>query len=55
MEDIKRLLKEEIEKFEKKNIKDWTTIKAIMREELRGYVYKKTKREPMILPIIMEV
>jgi ribonuclease J len=55
MEDIKQLLRAEIDKFEEKHITDWSTIKAILREELRDYIYKKTKRDPMILPIIMEV
>ncbi len=55
MDDIKQILREEISKFEEKHITDWTTIKALLREELRDYVYKKTKRDPMILPIIMEV
>ena len=55
MEDIKQLLRAEIDKFEEKHITDWSTIKAVLREELRDYIYKKTKRDPMILPIIMEV
>ena len=55
MDDIKQLLRAEIAKFEEKHITDWSTIKALLREELRDYIYKKTKRDPMILPIIMEV
>ena len=55
MEDIRQLLRAEIDKFEEKHITDWSTIKAVLREELRDYIYKKTKRDPMILPIIMEV
>ncbi len=55
MDDIKQLLRARIDKFEEKHITDWTTIKTILREELRDYIYKKTKRDPMILPIIMEV
>ena len=55
MDDIKQLLRAEIEKFEEKHITDWSTIKSILREELRDYIFKKTKRDPMILPIIMEI
>ncbi len=55
MEDIKRLLRKEIEKCEEKGISDWSSIKAILKEKLHDYIYKKTKRDPMILPIIMEV
>ncbi|MCL2383071.1 MAG: ribonuclease J [Oscillospiraceae bacterium] len=55
MDNIKNLLKEEVAKFEEKGIKDWTTIKSLVREELRQYIHKKTKRDPMVIPIIMEV
>lgn len=55
MDEIKQLLRAEILKFEEKHITDWATIKSLLRDELRDYIYKKTKRDPMILPIIMEV
>ncbi len=55
MEEIKKLLRAKISEFEEKHITDWATIKSLLREDLRDYIYKKTKREPMILPIIMEV
>ena len=55
MEEIKKLLRAKISEFEEKHITDWVTIKSLLREELRDYIYKKTKRDPMILPIIMEV
>ena len=55
MDDIKQILRAKIVKFEEKGITDWTTIKTMIREELRDYIYKKTKRDPMILPIIMEI
>lgn len=55
MEEMKSLLRQEIGKFEERNITDWTTIKTLLRDELKSYIHKKTKRDPMILPIIMEV
>ena len=55
IEDIKRVLRKEIQKCEEKGITDWASIKSILRESLHDYIYKKTKRDPMILPIIMEV
>lgn len=55
MEEIKKLLRAKISEFEEKHITDWATIKSLLRDDLRDYIYKKTKREPMILPIIMEV
>ena len=41
--------------LENKGIKDWSTIKSTLRDELKDYIFQKTKRNPMILPIIMEV
>ena len=38
-----------------RHIVDWTTLKLIIREELGNFIYKKTKREPMLIPIIMEI
>ncbi len=38
-----------------RNITDWGKMKNTMKDALSGYVWKKTKRRPMILPIIMEV
>ena len=55
IEDIKRVLRKEIQKCEEKGITDWASIKSILRESLHDYIYKKTKRDPMILPIIMEI
>ena len=55
MEDVKRVVKDELRKCENKHIKDWLTIKSVLKDTLRDYVYQKTKRNPMILPIIMEV
>ena len=40
---------------EEKNIKEWAYLKNNIKENLKEYLYTKTKRNPMILPIIMEV
>lgn len=55
MENVKQVVKHDIREFESKNIKDWTTIKTGLRDNLKEYLYQKTKRNPMILPIIMEI
>ena len=34
---------------------DWAAIKGAVKGDLSAYLYKKTKRSPMILPVIMEV
>ena len=40
---------------EEEGITDWATIKGNLREDLKEYIFRKTKRNPMILPIIMDV
>ena len=55
MEDVKNVLKEELKICEQRRIRDWSTIKASMKDSLRDYIFAKTKRNPMILPIITEV
>ena len=55
MDEVKSVVRHEIKKCEEKGIRDWTTIKTNVRENLRDYIFKKTKRNPMIIPIIMEV
>ena len=55
MDDVKSVVKHEIAKMEQQGIRDWGTIKTNLRENLRDYIMMKTKRDPMIIPIIMEV
>ena len=55
MDDVKAVVRHEIKKCEEKGIRDWSTIKSTTRENLREYIFTKTKRNPMIIPIIMEV
>ena len=55
MDDVKNVVRHEIKKCEEKGIRDWSTIKSTVRENLRDYIFTKTKRNPMIIPIIMEV
>lgn len=55
MEELKRMLREDVHKLEESGIRDWSTIKSKLKDSLRDYIFTKTKRNPMILPIIMEV
>ncbi len=55
MEDVKKVLREELLLCQQKRIKDWSTIKTSLKDALRDYIFAKTKRNPMILPIITEV
>ena len=55
MEEIKFLAKEELDRCDRENIREWSNIKSNLRDSLTRYVYSKTKRQPMILPILMDV
>ena len=55
MDDVKAVVRKEIKKCEEKGIRDWSTIKSLTRDNLREYIFTKTKRNPMIIPVIMEI
>ncbi len=55
MEEAKKLLDDTMGYCMEKNITDWGRIKTEIKEELGEFVWRKTKRRPMIMPIIMEV
>ena len=55
MEEVKKVIKDEVAEFEANHVTDWSTIKSTLKDNLRDYIFQKTKRDPMILPIIMEV
>ena len=55
MEVLREVAMEAIERCSRKHIKDWTAIKSAIKNDLSGYLYKTTKRTPMILPVIMEI
>ncbi|MGM0601727.1 MAG: ribonuclease J [Bacillota bacterium] len=48
-------VEESLKECEEKNITEWSVLKNTIRNSLNNYIYKKIKRNPMILPIIMEV
>ena len=54
MDDAREIVKSVLRDCEERQITDWATLKSKMRDELREFLYEKTKRKPMILPIIME-
>ncbi len=54
MEESTELAKKIVEKYVAKETFEWTNIKQEIRDTLNSYLYQKTKRRPMIIPIIME-
>jgi len=55
IEQARQVVKDTLDKCEQQNITDWATLKTNIKDELRNFLYEKTKRNPMILPIIMEI
>ena len=55
MDGDKNVIKDVLRDCEDRNIKEWAYLKNNIKENLKEYLYQKTKRNPMILPIIMEV
>lgn len=55
IEECKKLVKKSLDNCLSRQVTDWATIKSNIKDELKGYLYEKTKRNPMILPIIMEI
>ena len=55
LDEAKLIVADVLDDCINRNISDWGRMKNTMRDALNEYVWKKTKRRPMILPIIMEV
>ena len=55
LEELREVALEAIERCQRKRTRDWNTIKSAIKNDLSGYLYKHTKRNPMILPVIMEI
>ena len=55
LEDSTEVLEDTLDNLFDRGVKDWSKIKNTLRDNLSDYLWKKTKRRPMILPIIMEV
>ena len=55
MDAARKLLAQTLEKCLDSRIRDWNTIKSRIKDDLGDYIFIKTKRSPMILPIIEEV
>ncbi len=55
LEDLREVAMEAIDRCSRKHIRDWAAIKSAIKNDLSGYLYKTTKRNPMILTVIMEI
>ena len=55
MDEARRVVNDALDRCLSKNVSDWGKIKTTTKDSLSEFLWKKTKRRPMILPIIMEV
>ncbi|MFX0549167.1 ribonuclease J [Hathewaya histolytica] len=55
IDEAKEQVRIVLRQCEEKHIKEWATIKSNVKDVLRNFLYERTKRNPMILPIIVEV
>lgn len=55
METAKEKVQQALDKCEQSNVSEWSVIKSAVRDSLGRFLYEKTRRRPMILPIIMEI
>ncbi|MBQ5320802.1 MAG: RNase J family beta-CASP ribonuclease [Oscillospiraceae bacterium] len=55
MDGIKKTIQQTIYELEERNVRDWSVIKTKVKDSAGGYVFSRTKRRPMILPIVIEV
>ena len=55
MDSLQDVAMEAIERCQRKHIRDWSAIKSAIKNDISGYLYKTTKRNPMILPVISEI
>lgn len=55
MEELRQVVIGSLDACRVRNVLDWAAIKSAIKNDLSAYLYKKTKRNPMILPVIMEI
>ena len=55
MTELRQVALEAIDRCQRKRVRDWAAIKSAIKNDLSGYLFKTTKRNPMILPVIMEI
>ncbi len=55
IDESKKVVNAALNKCKDSSIKDWSSIKNMIKDDLNSFIYEKIKRSPMILPIIMEV
>lgn len=55
IDSARNVVKKRLDQCQSDGIKDWSALKNAVKDELRSFIYEKTKRNPVILPIFLEV
>ena len=55
MDEAKEVVRKALENCQNNNVREWSVLKSAIKDGLKDFLYEKTKRRPMILPVIMEV
>jgi len=55
MEQMRMIARDALEDSLESNITDWTQLKSRVKDDLAKFLYNKTRRKPMLLPVIMNV
>lgn len=55
MDEARAVVNDALNNCERRNINEWSYIKTLIKDTLRDYLWQKTKRSPMILPIVMDI
>ena len=54
MEERKQVVRNTLETLQDNQVKEWSTIKATIKDKIRDYLFQRNKRNPMVLPIIID-
>lgn len=55
MEELRTISQMALDRCSVENLRDWNSLKSAIKGDVSDYLFKKTKRSPMVLPIIMEI
>ena len=55
MEELKQVAMEAIDRCQRKRVRDWSAIKSAIKNDISGYLFKTTKRNPMVIPVVTKL
>jgi ribonuclease J len=55
IDEARKVIQAALDNCDPKSLTQWNYLKSVMRDSVKEFVWQKTKRNPMILPIVMQV